>query len=492
MNVARSAGRSNRATWLLAAILLLGSAYFYQDPEWNGNSRLVLVRAVVEQGRLEIDDYHEAPHWATGDKAFFNGHFYSDKAIGASLLAVPIYFVLYHVSTSLGAALGSHFIKHVLTTVVMGGAFVLCGLAMYSIALRITGQAWRSALCTLVLAFGTMLWPYSAVFYGHLPAAAFLTLTFALLLDASASGRSDSSPNWFWIGISVSMAFISDYTSALVIVGLAVYAVFTLRNLDMRGRIRAAWTAVPGILLPLLILVAYNMAIYGKPLAFGYAYEVEERFQEIMGTGIMGIRMPTLGASYHISFDPRFGLFWLSPVLILAPIGYVVAFKDRRFRAEALLSMFAFAVMFAMNAASFLWYGGSAFGPRLLISALPFLVVPLALLPNAWTLPIAILGLVSAGNMLIPLLGQIQYTRLEFKPDRGGFFIAGAPFRDFSLLYQYGLPQVRRLAESGKSPWTLGTAMGLTLSLSILLLILAESALVIAFRRRAQRALQSS
>src|SRR5512146_1102428 len=65
---------------LLSLILFLASAYFYQDPEWNGNSRLDLTRAVVEEGTVAIDAYQSLPQWDTNDKAFYNGHYYSDKA----------------------------------------------------------------------------------------------------------------------------------------------------------------------------------------------------------------------------------------------------------------------------------------------------------------------------------------------------------------------------------------------------------------------------
>ena len=92
MSPASGAAGHGRVALLLGVMLFLGSAFFYQDPEWNGNSRLNLTRAIVEQGSLRIDDFHDAPGWATGDKAFFRGHFYSDKAIGSSVLAVPIYF----------------------------------------------------------------------------------------------------------------------------------------------------------------------------------------------------------------------------------------------------------------------------------------------------------------------------------------------------------------------------------------------------------------
>jgi hypothetical protein len=140
--------------------------------------------------------------------------------------------------------------------------------------------------------------------------------------------------------------------------------------------------------------------------------------------------------------------------------------------------------MFAMNAASYLWWGGSAFGPRLVISALPFFIVPLAVLPRAATWPLVLLGLISAANMLIPLLGQIQITKLEYKADRGGFFVADAPFKGFSLLYEYGLPQILRQVRADRPSWTLGSALGLPLGFSAILLLSVESALALGFRRR--------
>ena len=100
---------TRKSVWVVAAILFLASAYFYQDPEWNGNSRLDLTRAIVERGTLQIDNYHDDPEWLTGDKALYNGHYYSDKAIGSSLLAVPLYFLLHGLATGLGLCAEQHY-----------------------------------------------------------------------------------------------------------------------------------------------------------------------------------------------------------------------------------------------------------------------------------------------------------------------------------------------------------------------------------------------
>src|SRR5262245_7054529 len=78
--------RSDRRTlWTLGALLFASYAYFYQAGGWNQNSRFALVRAILERHTLQIDAYQ----LHTGDRAVFEGHYYSDKAPGQSLMALP-------------------------------------------------------------------------------------------------------------------------------------------------------------------------------------------------------------------------------------------------------------------------------------------------------------------------------------------------------------------------------------------------------------------
>ena len=68
----------SRRSAVIALVLLVSYAYFYQAGGWNANSRFDLVRAIVEQGTVVIDAYHTN----TGDKSRYNGHYYTDKAPG--------------------------------------------------------------------------------------------------------------------------------------------------------------------------------------------------------------------------------------------------------------------------------------------------------------------------------------------------------------------------------------------------------------------------
>jgi len=61
-------------------VILLGSyTFFWQARDWNTASRLMLTYALVDRGTVVIDGLDDQ----TGDKAFFCGHYYSDKLPGS-------------------------------------------------------------------------------------------------------------------------------------------------------------------------------------------------------------------------------------------------------------------------------------------------------------------------------------------------------------------------------------------------------------------------
>ncbi len=467
---------------IVAAILFLAAAWFYQDPEWNGNSRLELTRAIVEQGNFRIDNYHTAPAWLTEDTSIYAGHYYTDKAIGSSLFAVPFYFLLFHLAASLGVSLGSDLIKHILTTIVLGGAFTLNGVVLFLIADQITQKSWKALIASLALSFGTMLWPYSAVFYGHVITGAFLILAFYLLFSRRNVSETISSRRLFFTGMVIGLAFITEYTSSLIILGLCLYTAYNLRGQKPKTFVRLVAIGFVGSLVPLSLMFVYNLMVYATTLAFGYTHEASDTFQQGMSQGLFGIHFPDPSVLYHITLDPQFGLLWLSPLLLLTPIGYFILFRKSAFRAEGLLSLYSVAALLALNAGYYLWWGGNAFGPRILIPALPFFIIPLAILPDSLLPILGILGILSGFQMLIPLIGQIQID-IAYIARLNAFRIAHVPFHDFSILYSYVLPQILTRYQQGIASWNLGSALGLPYWISVLPLLLVEAGLILLFRR---------
>src|SRR5688572_27480693 len=105
---------SLREILLVFLIVLIAYGYFFSQQDANTNSRLALVKAIVEERRLEIDTYHDSV-LDTIDKAYYNGHYYSDKAIGTALIGVPIYYAIIRVNNWLGNTLTIKGFKQLLT-----------------------------------------------------------------------------------------------------------------------------------------------------------------------------------------------------------------------------------------------------------------------------------------------------------------------------------------------------------------------------------------
>src|SRR5438270_11764488 len=85
------------------------------------------------------------------------------------------------------------------------------------------------------------------------------------------------------------------------------------------------------------------------------------------------IRTPSIGALYGITVSPYRGLFFMSPILLLAFAGFVAIKRDREFWA-----IVAIVTIFILVIASFNgWNGGFAFGPRYLVPIIPLLGIPM-------------------------------------------------------------------------------------------------------------------
>ena len=62
-----------------------------------------------------------------------------------------------------------------------------------------------------------------------------------------------------------------------------------------------------------------------------------------------------------------------------------------------------------------------------------------------------ILTVVSVGQMLIPLLGEVQMS-VDFKPKFNAFFVSGSKFSSFSIIIQHGIPSISPDLEMAKHP----------------------------------------
>jgi hypothetical protein len=354
-------------TWLLACVLLVGYAYFFQAGGWNQNSRFDLVRAIVEQGTTRIDAYVSN----TGDFAQVNGHAYSDKAPGQALTAMPLAAVL---SPNVQGQEGLSVLAYALTVWASGLPTVIAALALAWSA-RALGAS-RAGAVVAALAFGlaSPAWAYATLLWGHALAAGCLTVAFAAALGLRQRSKYDARLAML-VGVATGWAVVTEYPAAPAAAIVVVLALFHGRTCIKQV---AVWTTV-GLVATLGVLATYNATSFGSP--FFVSYAGVQGF-EGMSQGLFGVTFPKRTVLQEILFGQFRGLVPLAPAVVLAPIGLGLAWRRPENRAAVAATVLIAAYYLLFNAAYYYWDGGFSYGPRQIGAALPFLFLGLAPL---WT-----------------------------------------------------------------------------------------------------------
>ncbi len=414
---------------LLGLLLLSTYAYFLPAPAWNESSRFDLTRSLVERGRLDIDPYH----LDTEDKAFRDGHYYSDKAPGAAFLAVPAYAAYHGWLRLTGGALPRAVPESVYRGGKPGGpvapgeriflntsfrrAVYLCnlstnavagaalGLLFFLVLLRLAVPPRLALAATGALAIGSPVFAYSTMFYGHVLAGALLFAAFALVGPLLPEDGRPTPRRLVAAGALLGLAVLCELPALLGVAAVGPFALARLRGRDrLRGFLWLALGAAPA----LVVLGWYQLAAFGNPLSTGYAHLANRTFAEGMSHGLLGVSWPRPGALWGMLLGRSRGLLYLAPVLGLGLLGLGLALARRGNRAMWVVSGALVAALFLMSAGYYMWWGGSALGPRHVVPALPFLSlgIPMAVLSWRSRAARAAAGLVFAVLVAVSVINQ--------------------------------------------------------------------------------------
>ncbi len=400
MNAQLASDRRRKKQTAISLFMLLLLCYTYILPrwaDWSQNSRLDLALAIVDQGTLCIDDYYHN----TGDYALFKGHHYTDKAPGPSFLAVPVYALARPILQSApaqsllerlankptfvatlredGTGLLTEKIYHSIALYIITVAVISIPAAMLGVLLYLflghfgVRESWN-VLIVLLYGLATPALPYSGAFFSHQLAAFMLFGAFFLGFQMR---REALSPRWtLAAGFMLGYSLISEYPTALIAGAIFLYIVLTL---PWRRWLIAFVLAGA---LPGLLLMAYNWAIFRTPLPVGYKYS--ELYAELHQTGFLSLTYPHPDALWGITFGSYRGLFYVSPILLLAAAGLWAWWRMDRLRAEWAVCLWATLSFFLFNGSSVMWQGGFSIGPRYLVPMLPFFAMGLGAFAVRW------------------------------------------------------------------------------------------------------------
>ena len=360
---------ARRAAIVVSCTLLASFAYFYEAGGWNQNSRFALVRAIVEHRTLRIDEYASS----TGDRARWNDHYYSDKAPGASLLAVVPVAAAAVMARLVGvppaSRAGVAWTSYIATVATSGLFTVAAAMCVFALAIEWGGSRRAAIVAALAYGLATPAWPYATLFMGHAVTAGCLMAGFTA---AVVMNRSPRPLRLAWlVGLACGWASVTEFPAAIPAALIAALALSVCRA-DVRARRRVAACMLAGAAIALACLAAYSTAAFGPPLRLGYASE--EAF-EGMRRGMFGIATPRLDVAYGVLFGRYRGLLRLAPIVAVAPVGLVMLMRSRHEFAPALVALAVGAYYLVLNASYIYWEGGWSYGPRHLSPSLPFVTL---------------------------------------------------------------------------------------------------------------------
>ena len=352
--------KAHKIELLIFVVLVISYGYFFRKIDWNSGTRLDLVWSIVENRSLSIDAYHEN----TGDKAFYKGHFYTDKAPGISFLGAPFYFIaskILKLCSSSSALVNYIFKIYIPTFFVVIIPSAIMGVIFYRTINMFLNDIRLAILGTMSYSLGTIVFFYSNMFYAH-HVAGFLFFTAFYILIKSANIKKVDKSKIFLSGSLLGLAILCEYPMAFFAVFIFAYLFTITKSIK-----KLTYLALP-VCLAIIILGIYHYACFDNPLKTGYNYEHLGYFAKHHAQGISGIKLPKLSRIIKLTFGLKRGIFIMHPFLLFAFSGAYFGLKSKRKR--------EFLFFIIISAAVILFYSSfKFFAERFLITAIPFLCI---------------------------------------------------------------------------------------------------------------------
>lgn len=417
------ASRAPRAVYaVLVALYVLLFPYHPGLRSPNELCRLWQTRALVEYGTLDINQALR-DFGAVGDLSVKDGKYYPSKAPLLSFAAVPVYAVLRWVGGGFLYAVREVplvFFSRLFLTVLP--TLLMLGLVRRFLGTYVSGGV--ADAVTVTYGLGSLAFSYSLLFMSHQTTAVLLFGGFyALWRLARGEWRERG---YLVAGACAGATVAAEYTGALGVLGLVLYAVLTVlwRAEPMRARWvrlgRGTGLALLGALPFVVGLMLYHQAAFGHPLESGYKHLNDTAYQPWHLGGFLGIRYPDPRALVLSFFSPLRGLFTLSPFLLLALPGVAVLRREARASVEMrahlrlVVALLAGYTYFTSSFSYDSW--GWTTGPRHLTGLVPFLLLPAGLLlerlrtSERWALTGAASALCTASIALTGVATFVNYV----------------------------------------------------------------------------------
>lgn len=358
--------------WLpVAFAFLLINLLGIDDGGTNANARFATLRAMSDEFTFRIDNYHD---WTMDWARTPDGHYYSNKAPGPTLLAFPVFFVIDRVLKPLQerhpdgqgrrqAPRGIH--KVAISTLFQVLPFLVLALLCLSAAYPAGLTPAAYAVSLLAILFGNTAAVLMNSYMGN-PFAGMAILGVAYFYLKERFG---------WASFFFGLAVLAEYSVAALALPFLVLAGLEGRKI---GWGRMLGSVFAGASIPAALWAWYHTAAFGSPVSLPFQYEVTAVVGNVGDSsgGIWGgltSLLPNPRWAFELLFGTSRGLLFTQPwILLVAFLGVV----NQRLFTAPLKKLFWFSfvslcILLWLNAGFPGWHGGGSPGPRYLSAVLP-------------------------------------------------------------------------------------------------------------------------
>jgi hypothetical protein len=369
---------------VLALFILSTAAYFSSTNGVMGSndgSHYALIRSLVDNRSFTINSF--TAYTGGIDYAVYKGNYFSDRAPGTAFAAAPFYAAGKALSGILpmptyyaGFNAGNPALFAVMLFPVVAGGLSVC--LLFLICRQLGAGTYPSAVTAMTLAFGTILWKYSAVLFSH-SFSAFLLLScvyLAVTLKDMKTQTVRSCALFFALGMMAIVEYVNAVLTGIILLYLLMNGRFTLpQMLSLR---REYLAPIACLAVPLLALGAYDQHNFGNALMTSYNYSPNYPWA---GSLALAFTTPMLdgvsGLLFGTSPQIESGLLFVTPALLLSVWGLAYLHRTRPSEAALLFALFAAHLLFYGRHKT--WYGGGTADTRYMLTVTPALLAPLSM-----------------------------------------------------------------------------------------------------------------
>ncbi len=341
----------------LCAYLLTAAGHIVSD---DGTQMFNTTRSIVREGSFSIP-------WGDAMEGR-GGKLYARYGIGLSLVAIPFYMVGWGLSAA-GPALArenAEFVQRFAVSMVNPVVGALLVVLVFGLGRAVGFSRRTSVALALACGFCTFSWVGAKYFVSEPLQGVFMVAALlALLGPRGMEGRSLALSGAF-----LGLGFLTKPATAVV---YPAYAAIVLWG---PGRPRAPSQAIGRLVafsVPFgalcLVSAAYNFYRFNNPFEFGFGYQNPKNraFSTPLATGL-----------YGLLFSSGKGVFLYAPPALTFIISIRSFFRKRAEAAVACVLVPAALVLFYAKWVA--WHGEGFWGPRYLLPAVPFLILPVGVL----------------------------------------------------------------------------------------------------------------